>query len=105
MLPAFAMGVRGCIAGLGNPFPEVMQKFHSVVLSGSAEDAKNWQTRVLKLWDILHIGPSVPTAYEILRLRGMDPGYPRRPLLPLEKSTSKKLAFALEKTKDLWDLA
>lgn len=105
MLPAFTMGVRGCIAGLGNPFPEVMKKFHSVVLSGSAEDAKNWQTRVLKLWDILHIGPSVPTAYEILRLRGMDPGYPRKPFLPLEKSTSKKLEEALEKTKDLWDLA
>jgi hypothetical protein len=35
----------------------------------------------------------------------MDAGYPRKPLLPLEKSTSKKLENALEKTKDLWDLA
>ena len=105
MLPAFAMGVRGCIAGLGNPFPEVMQKFHSVVLSGSAVDAKEWQERVLILWDILHIGSSIPTAYEILRLRGMDPGYPRKPLLPLEEAKIKKLEEALEKTKDLWDLA
>jgi dihydrodipicolinate synthase/N-acetylneuraminate lyase len=105
MLPAFAMGVRGCIAGLGNPFPEVMQKFHTAALSGSMEEAKEWQEKVLILWDVLHIGPSVPTAYEILRLRGMDPGYPRKPLLTLDDETLETLKKALEETRDLWDFA
>ena len=104
LLPAFAMGVRGCIAGLGNPFPEVTQKFHSVVLSGSAEDKKDWQARALILWDVLHLGPSIPTAYEILRIRGINSGYPRRPLLPLEEATKLLLEEVLEKTQDLWDL-
>ncbi len=104
MLPAFAMGVRGCIAGLGNPFPEVMQKFHSVIISGSAEEAKDWQEKVLILWDILHLGSSIPTAYEILRIRGLNPGYPRRPLLPLDKATKRVLEEAVEKNHDLWDL-
>jgi N-acetylneuraminate lyase/4-hydroxy-tetrahydrodipicolinate synthase len=105
MLPAFAMGVRGCIAGLGNPFPEVMQHFHKVVLEGDMEQASVWQKRVLILWDVLHIGPSVPTAYEILKLRGMDPGTPRRPLLPLDDQTLKQLAAAVEDTRELWDIA
>jgi 4-hydroxy-tetrahydrodipicolinate synthase len=104
MLPAFAMGVRGCIAGLGNPFPEVMHRFHQVVINGSPEEAKEWQERVLLLWDILHIGPSVPTAYEILRLRGMDPGYPRKPLLPLVTATRDKLHKAVEEARDLWEI-
>jgi 4-hydroxy-tetrahydrodipicolinate synthase len=104
MLPAFAMGVRGCIAGLGNPFPEVMQRFYQAALSGDGEEARLWQERVLILWDDLHIGPSVPTAYEILRLRGMDPGYPRRPLIPLDGTTQEKLENAFEEHRDLWDI-
>lgn len=105
MLPAFAMGVRGCIAGLGNPFPEFMHEFYTAAVSGSTESAKDWQTRALILWDLLHIGPSVPTAYEILRLRGKDPGYPRRPLLLLDSATSQQVEDALERTRDLWDVS
>ncbi len=105
MLPAFAMGVRGCIAGLGNPFPEVMHHFHKIVLKGDMEQASAWQERVLILWDVLHIGPSVPTAYEILKLRGMDPGIPRRPLLPLDEPTRKRLAAEVEEMRELWDLS
>jgi dihydrodipicolinate synthase/N-acetylneuraminate lyase len=105
LLPAFAMGVRGCIAGLGNPFPKFMHEFHIAAVSGSMERAKEWQTRALILWDLLHIGSSVPTAYEILRLRGLDPGYPRKPLLPLDRATSLRVEDALERTRDLWDLS
>lgn len=104
MLPAFVMGVRGCIAGLGNPFPEVMQRFYKSVIDGSAEEAKHWQERVLILWDVMHIGPSVPTAYEILRLRGMDPGFPRKPLLDLDSSTRARVQSAVEETRRIWDL-
>jgi N-acetylneuraminate lyase/4-hydroxy-tetrahydrodipicolinate synthase len=104
LLPAFAMGVKGCIAGLGNPFPEVMQRFHQAVVNGDHDEAAQWQERVLILWDILHIGPSVPTAYEILRLRGMDPGIPRKPLLPLNANLRSTLENAVEKSKDLWDI-
>ncbi len=104
MLPAFAMGVRGCIAGLANVFPEVMQRFHAAVLSGSSEDARGWQERVLILWDILHIGPSIPTAYELLRLRGKDPGYPRRPMLGLDEHSRMALQQAFENNRELWEI-
>jgi 4-hydroxy-tetrahydrodipicolinate synthase len=105
MLPAFAMGVRGCIAGLGNPFPEVMHKFYEAAISGDGEQAREWQERVLILWDDLHIGSSVPTAYEILRIRGKDPGYPRKPLCPLDATAREKLEKAVADHKDLWDVA
>lgn len=105
MLPAFSMGVRGCIAGLGNPFPEVMHRFHQAVIEGKADEARQWQEHVLILWDILHIGPSVPTAYELLRLRGKDPGYPRRPLLPLDPATRDKLQAAFEEARELWEVS
>jgi 4-hydroxy-tetrahydrodipicolinate synthase len=104
MLPAFAMGVRGCIAGLGNAFPEVMHAFYQAAVDGDQELASQWQERVLILWDILHIGPSVPTAYEILRLRGMDPGMPRKPLLPLDSNTRSTLKKAVEESRELWEI-
>jgi dihydrodipicolinate synthase/N-acetylneuraminate lyase len=104
MLPAFAMGVRGCIAGLANAFPEVMHRFYQAAISGNGEEARAWQERVLILWDILHIGPSVPTAYELLRIRGFDPGQPRRPLLPLDADTRRTLEKAVEDNRSLWDI-
>ena len=105
MLPAFVMGVRGCIAGLGNPFPEVMRRFYDVATTGTPEEAQQWQTDVLKLWDVLHIGPSVPTAYEILHLRGIDAGYPRRPLLRLDKETRERVRFAMDEMREVWQLS
>jgi len=87
MLPAFAMGVRGCVAGLANAFPDVMRRFFDAATAGTPLQMQEWQMRVLKLWDVLHLGPSVPTTYAILRMRGIDAGFPRRPMLPLNPET------------------
>lgn len=105
MLPAFVMGVRGCIAGLGNAFPEVMRAFYMAATTGTPGEARQWQADVLRLWDMLHIGPSVPTAYEILHLRGIDAGYPRRPLLRLDDTTHARLAEAMDEMQEIWSVA
>ncbi len=102
MLPAFVMGVRGCIAGLGNVFPEAMRSFYTAAVSGTQEEARQWQTHILRLWDVLHIGPSVPTAYEILHLRGIDAGYPRRPMLRLDADTREKVRQAMDDLREVW---
>ena len=103
LLPAFAMGIRGCIAGLANVFPEAMSFFYRVVMTGDQAQAQIWQTRILQLWDMLHIGSSVPTAYAILQLRGIDVGYPRRPLLPLDKVQLEKVRLAMVEMREKWD--
>lgn len=96
MLPAFAMGIRGCISGLANAYPEVMCRFYEAATSGDLDEAARWQRLVLRLWDVLHTGPSVPTAYEILHLRGLDPGYPRRPLLRLTEDERQAVCQGME---------
>jgi dihydrodipicolinate synthase/N-acetylneuraminate lyase len=96
LLPAFVMGVRGCISGLANAFPEAMQKLYQAALSGSQDEARAWQERILKLWDVLHIGPTVPTVHAILKLRGIDAGFPRRPLLPLGPEAYARVAKELK---------
>jgi len=103
MLPAFVMGVRGCIAGLANPFPEVMRRFYEAAATGTPEDASRWQARVLKLWDLMHIDPSVSCAYALLSLRGFDAGFPRRPLLPLDAETMRRSREGLQALQVLWD--
>ncbi len=102
MLPAFVMGVRGCIAGLGNVFPEAMRVFYTAAVSGTADEARQWQAQILKLWDVLHIGPSVPTAYEILHLRGIDAGNPRRPMLRLDADTRERVRQAMDALREAW---
>ncbi len=104
MLPAFAMGVRGCVAGLANVFPEAMAHFHKVVLdeSSTPDERARWQTNILKLWDALHIGPSVPTAYTILALRGVDVGAPRPPMLPLDSVQAAKVHQAMDRMSEYW---
>lgn len=104
MLPAFAMGVKGCVAGLANVFPEAMRHFYQVVTDEGSTSAERtrWQTNILKLWDALHIGPSVPTAYSILSRRGVDVGLPRPPMLPLDPGQTAKVHQVMEQLAETW---
>jgi 4-hydroxy-tetrahydrodipicolinate synthase len=103
MLPAFRMGVQGCIAGLANVFPEAMLRFYKSLTQGGQDEARLWQMNILRLWDVLHIGPSVPTAYTILSLRGQYAGRPRRPMLPLEGKQIEKVKQSMDELDEIWN--
>ena len=96
------MGVQACIAGLANVLPELANKLYEAARSGNLILARELQNQVLIMWDILHYGNSNPTAYAMLHIRGIDVGYPRKPMLPLGKETYGKVESAMQATQSIW---
>jgi len=103
LLPAFAMGAQACVAGLANVMPELVSRLYEAACSNNLELARELQTYVLKMWDVLHYGPSVPTAIAMLLIRGVDAGYPRKPMRALGKATCAKVEAAMRENQSLWD--
>jgi 4-hydroxy-tetrahydrodipicolinate synthase len=103
LLPAFIMGAKACIAGLANALPELVHKLYEAARGDDMANASKLQTQVLKMWDILHIGPSTPTAFAMLKVRGIEAGFPRKPMLPLRLDLYDKVEAAMNATRILWD--
>jgi 4-hydroxy-tetrahydrodipicolinate synthase len=104
LLPAFAMGAQACIAGLANALPELVNELYEAACSDNPVLARELQAQVLKMWDVLHFGPSVPTALAMLQVRGMEAGYPRRPMMRLARETYGKVEAAMRENQSFWDL-
>ncbi len=102
LLPAFSMGVQACISGLANALPELMHKLYQAAMKKDLDASRDLQEKVLKMWDVLHIGPSNPTAYAMLHIRGVDVGFPRKPLLPLSKGLYQQVEAAMKATEQIW---
>lgn len=104
LLPAFMMGIQACIAGLANVLPELVHRLCEAVQARKLPEAQVLQAHVLKMWDILHFGPSTPTAFAMLQVRSIEAGLPRRPMLPLGKDLYSKVELAMRTTQKLWEV-
>jgi 4-hydroxy-tetrahydrodipicolinate synthase len=104
LLPAFILGAQTCISGLANALPELVNKLYEAARSGNLPQAQELQNQVLKMWDILHFGNSNPTAFAMLHIRGINAGYPRKPMLPLDKETYARVEFAMQATRSIWNI-
>ena len=103
-LPAYIQGSRACISGLANAMPELMQKLFRTAENRDFPQAAILQRQVLEMWDILHYGPSTATAYAMLKVRGIDAGFPRRPFLPIEKDLYEKIESAMKTNEVVWKI-
>jgi 4-hydroxy-tetrahydrodipicolinate synthase len=85
-LPAFMMGARGCVSGLANAFPELVVGLWDLFQAGKYQEAARVQMKVNKARQILHIPGSTNAAcYAALQARGIEVGYPKTPVLPVEE--------------------
>lgn len=85
-LPAFMIGAKGCVSGLANAFPELVVKLWDLVLAGRYKEAAQVQMQVNRARQILHIPNSTNAAcYAALHERGIDVGYPKAPILPVQE--------------------
>jgi 4-hydroxy-tetrahydrodipicolinate synthase len=85
-LPAFLAGAKGSVSGLANAFPEIMVKLWDLFQAGNYEEAAGLQMKVNRARQILHIPGSTNAAcYAVLHARGLDVGYPKAPILPVEE--------------------
>ncbi len=93
---AFEAGAIGMVCGMGNIFPELMQKMYQAFISGDKDSAMKIQRLTLKLRAITKAGPTVPIMHEILRMRGVDAGYPRSPFIEIDQATKNKVKQGLQ---------
>lgn len=80
---AFDAGATGTVCGMANVFPEIMERMHAQYLKGDRTGAMETQRLILRIRGVTKSGPTVPIMHEILRMRGIDAGFPRSPLIPV----------------------
>jgi len=91
-LASFMVGARGCVAGLANAFPEIMVELWDLFANKQYEEAGRMQLKVNRARQILHIPSSTNAAcYAALKARGIDVGYPKVPVLPVEEAVAAKM--------------
>jgi dihydrodipicolinate synthase/N-acetylneuraminate lyase len=98
-LGAFEAGAIGCVCGMGNIYPELMQQLRQEFLAGNKDKALELQRLILNLRAVTKSGPTVPIMHYILQLRGVDSGFPRSPYIEIENGLKKKVKAALVEMK------
>jgi 4-hydroxy-tetrahydrodipicolinate synthase len=76
---ALDAGASGVISGLANAFPEFMASFYRTWKEGDPKRTGAHQLEVVRARAILKYGPTLTMTYAVLRMRGINPGYPRAP--------------------------
>ena len=95
LLPAMVVGVKACISGLSNVFPELVVKLYKLVSEGDYVNAVKLHLEVIKVRKVLHLVPTIPAVFEVLRLRGVDVGIPKPPFRRLSSKEVELLRSEL----------
>lgn len=85
LIPAFDLGAVGCVCGLGNIYPEILAALYRQYQTGDRQAALQTQRQVVQIRQKTKLASTVPIMHEILRLRGVDAGYPRLPYGDLDE--------------------
>jgi len=96
LVAAFDAGAKAAVTGLGNVYPDLIRKLYEAYLDGNREKLMQIQKDVLVVRQITKYGSTVPTCHAILKLRGIDAGYPRLPFSPVLPEIEKRVKDALQ---------
>jgi len=88
---ALDAGASGVISGLANVFPEFMVDFYETWKKGNPTETAKKQLDVVKARAILKYGPTLTMTYAVLRMRGLNPGYPRAPYQEIPKELYQRV--------------
>jgi dihydrodipicolinate synthase/N-acetylneuraminate lyase len=89
LVAAMDAGSKGAVCGMANIYPEVMAELYQACLAGEREKALGKQRLILRLRALTKKGPTVPIMHSILRMKGIDAGYARSPLIDIEADLEK----------------
>jgi len=76
MFPAMMAGAKGCVPGIANVYPEIMTEFYRLIKEEKFKEAATKQMEVIRL--IKTLNPTMTACYEILKLRGVNVGQPKK---------------------------
>ena len=98
---AFDAGATGMVCGMGNVFPEILEKMYKAYLAGDKAQAMEMQRLILRVRAITKMAPTVPIMHAILQMRGIDAGYSRSPFIEIDEATKNKVKQGLKELKVL----
>lgn len=87
MIAAFDAGAVGMVCGIGNIFPEVLRQMYDAYITGRRAEAIELQRKTLRIRKVIKAGPTVPIMHAILKMRGVNSGLCRTPLIPIDAAT------------------
>lgn len=97
MLPAIMAGASACISGLSNVFPELNVELYNLIKKGEYRKAVEKQLTVVKARKIIHSVSTYPACYSVLKIRGIDVGYPKPPFKPITKEQVENIVSEFKK--------
>jgi 4-hydroxy-tetrahydrodipicolinate synthase len=97
-LPALMGGAVGFESGVANYFPEIAMELYQAVVEKNYELAALLQRRMLELRDVSHgLGRNIPTLHALIKMRGLETGFPKRPFFLLSDDEVEGLKAGLAK--------
>ena len=96
LLPFLVMGAHGGIGTTYNLMPKVFRALYDAWWAGDLERAQALQYQVDRLIMVLRHYSVVPAVKAAMRLRGIDCGSPRAPLMPLTRDEVEQLEADLQ---------
>lgn len=79
LVPAVLAGADGCVSGLSNVFPELVTELYRLAKARDLKKAFEKQFLAIELRETLFTSDPISTSYALLKLRGIDVGYPKSP--------------------------
>lgn len=95
MFPAIMMGAVACVAGTANSFPEFTISLWDAIQAQEYKKAAELQKKITRLVGLQALTIPIVGVHEMLRLRGLDFGYPRPPLRPYTDAQRAELKEGL----------
>jgi 4-hydroxy-tetrahydrodipicolinate synthase len=95
-LASIAAGARGLISVIGNLLPAETKALVDAAIEGRAEEARDWNRRLLPLMDALFLESNPVPIKAALSLVGLCEGAVRLPLVPASPATQEGLGRLLQ---------
>ena len=97
LLPGLGAGGAGCVSGLSNLFPSLVNAIFEAAENGDNDKAVALQHEANKLRSLTGSGIPIPFYHCALKIKGIDIGQPRLPLLPASPEQEETIRQALAK--------
>ena len=99
LLPALVGGGRGCVSGLSNLYPKVVNQIFEAAEAGAYDQALKIQREANVLRKLTGAGIPVSFYHSALKYRGINIGLPKVPLIPKTEDEEAEIFKALENFK------
>ncbi len=101
LLPALVGGGHGCVSGLSNLFPVLVNRIFEFAKAGDYDGALTLQRKANTLRKLTGSGIPVPFYHAALKYRGIDIGVPLSPHLPYSNADEERISEPIKEAIEL----